>query len=295
MELQFDEQHIQGWADFSGDWNPIHFDPAVARQIQANDVVVHGMIPIVTVLDRAHGQLLASAAAPGWTEATVRLKKPIEARRPLWLRLTSGAASVSFSLESENGKAVHLRGQVRAAEAPAAPKIWAETPGASATTRAAIGSTNSVSHQPLEAVVDLPVLRVDGERVRARQAAFGALFPDLTHDWVGLSAQLFADFLIQHAPAVHDAALRTFGERAQTAVVVQTGYGITFSDERVAGALRAKTPLTCVFDQICLVRLERDCAGEVVWSVRASADTHDAVIMQMRVGLLMRAVSEPVS
>src|SRR5690349_6037622 len=47
----FDERDQTSFARLSGDFNPIHLDPLVARRTQAGQVVVHGMHAVLWALD----------------------------------------------------------------------------------------------------------------------------------------------------------------------------------------------------------------------------------------------------
>ena len=45
----FGHAHIESWARFSGDFNPIHFDLEKARLAGSPAIIVHGMLPLLYV------------------------------------------------------------------------------------------------------------------------------------------------------------------------------------------------------------------------------------------------------
>jgi NAD(P)-dependent dehydrogenase (short-subunit alcohol dehydrogenase family) len=62
----FDISDLLAFAAASGDWNPIHVDPAAARRLIAGGVVVHGMFTLLSALDHhfaASGRVPRTIAA----------------------------------------------------------------------------------------------------------------------------------------------------------------------------------------------------------------------------------------
>src|SRR5450755_3859135 len=49
MTYTFDVAAIAKWARVSGDYNPIHFDITRARAAGADDLIVHGMLPLLYI------------------------------------------------------------------------------------------------------------------------------------------------------------------------------------------------------------------------------------------------------
>ncbi|WP_075181479.1 MaoC/PaaZ C-terminal domain-containing protein [Pantoea sp. 1.19] len=72
--LRYGMADAQQWAAFSGDNNPIHFDPARARALGGSQPSVHGMRALLDVKQGAS----ASVSDAAWLRCAVRL------RRPLW-------------------------------------------------------------------------------------------------------------------------------------------------------------------------------------------------------------------
>ena len=113
MQWQFGPEQIEAWADLSGDRNPIHFDLEAARRMDAEDVVVHGMLallPIKHQMGRA-----ADGRAEDWVQFKALLKAPVPR-----------SASTAFTLRSKNSDSEHVLGHV----SQVAPPTWAsKSPG----------------------------------------------------------------------------------------------------------------------------------------------------------------------
>ncbi|ANI31131.1 hypothetical protein PL78_15050 [Yersinia entomophaga] len=52
MKLYFDEQAIADWADYSGDYNPIHFSLSHAQAMGSANIVAHGMLALMHIQHR---------------------------------------------------------------------------------------------------------------------------------------------------------------------------------------------------------------------------------------------------
>src|SRR5439155_3415947 len=100
-ELTFSPMDIDRWARFSGDYNPIHFDPAQARKLGADDVIAHGMLVLLAIKSR-----LSAAVPPGggWWLLRGRMRQPVVARAAALLDTRPQGDGVAFSLASQAGR-----------------------------------------------------------------------------------------------------------------------------------------------------------------------------------------------
>ena len=56
-QIAFGMPEVRRWAEFSSDFNPIHFEAEQARKAGLDDLVVHGMLallPVKQAVSRAH-------------------------------------------------------------------------------------------------------------------------------------------------------------------------------------------------------------------------------------------------
>ena len=98
--LVFDSQQIQRWADFSGDYNPIHFQNSRAVSAGLPGIVAHGMLVLMPVKSAA--SLLARSSTPTADfQFKAYFKKPVPVDAPCILRMESKKNSLQFKVDSE--------------------------------------------------------------------------------------------------------------------------------------------------------------------------------------------------
>jgi len=120
MDLRFDSQAIEDWARLSGDRNPIHFNRAAARRMNAADVVVHGMLAMLPV-KQALGREAACAPGPEsatWIQFRSLLKAPVLRDHAVNLALTHRADRVVFKLNPGDACPDNFTGNVRRVAPP---------------------------------------------------------------------------------------------------------------------------------------------------------------------------------
>jgi hypothetical protein len=208
-ELTFNRDEIARWARFSGDYNPIHFDPDRARQLGAEDVIAHGMLVLLAVKGRLSQALPPGAG--GWWLLRSRMRQPVVAGTPTRLETSVRGNGLAFSLASPAGRKLMTGSLARLAECPSV---------------LAAGTPNRV---PAEAV---------GGRVRELTHAF----PWPREFWVAADALVFAEFLRTGvrdilAPQGIDLS-RGEVTAANGTVVVQTTHDVAF-DRDFLGDARA--------------------------------------------------------
>ncbi|KAA1187972.1 MaoC/PaaZ C-terminal domain-containing protein [Photorhabdus heterorhabditis] len=54
MNVQFSKEDLKQWAEFSGDYNPIHFDEKIAREVGLGGIAVHGMLAMIPLKSGYH-------------------------------------------------------------------------------------------------------------------------------------------------------------------------------------------------------------------------------------------------
>ncbi|WP_242688035.1 MaoC/PaaZ C-terminal domain-containing protein [Photorhabdus stackebrandtii] len=47
MNVQFSKKDLSQWAKFSGDYNSIHFDEKIAKEVGLGGIAVHGMLAML--------------------------------------------------------------------------------------------------------------------------------------------------------------------------------------------------------------------------------------------------------
>lgn len=105
---RFGADDLQRWAAYSGDYNQIHFDPAHARRLGVDTVVVHGMLAMLPVKSALAERC---EALPGpWLRARTLLRNPLPLHRAYGLDIGERAGQVTFSARCRRTGTEFLRG-----------------------------------------------------------------------------------------------------------------------------------------------------------------------------------------
>lgn len=250
-ELTFRPSDIASWARFSGDYNPIHFDAACARQLGAPGVIAHGMLVLLAVKGRA-----AAALPPGggWWLFRVRLRQPVLAGEPVRLQTRGQGEDLAFTLASADGRKLLTGALARLSGAPAP---------AAANRRTRLGP----------------------EAVAARVRELNEAFPWPTEPWVAADALVFAEFLrggAREVLAPHgiDLARGAAGGK----VVVQTAHAVAFDRDFLGGAGAGAAGL-----DIDVLPPQAEAVGSGVFATcQLVSRCNGRVVMLMSVGLFIR-------
>lgn len=265
-----DQEQLEQWATFSGDWNTIHFDRQAALRMGAADIVVHGMIP--TILAQDHVSRRTLDAAPGsWRLCRVRMKRPLLRDRPARFSVSPAPGGLRFSVSS-GAEELHLTGTIGPHEEGLL--------GA-----AAVGAGPSL---------DLLPITLGKQEVHRRAAEFAQVFPSVESSWVCLSGILFSAFLRRDLRLLQEASARERAKAedyAQDVVAVQTTHSVRFDSGHFAARLPAGLGVcTCAFRPVRIFRVQGGWSAECSFAVRHE----DCYVMEIVVGVLLK-VTQPSS
>jgi hypothetical protein len=204
----FDAMIIEKWARFSGDRNPIHFDREAARGMGADDIVVHGMIPMVVAQEHLYQELRKHTPRVGWADCSIRLKRPIQRDQPVRLATRPTSAGLRFSLASALREEQFFHGSFERSTARPGPLP---------------------EEQSGELTFSLPSFSLAAGYLRERNVEFRRIFPEAQSPWVSFSATLFSEFLARNLQRME--AMAASVQTAPRLFAVQTTYKVGF-DER---------------------------------------------------------------
>ena len=97
MILTYTRRDADAWAAFSGDDNPIHFDPERARALGADGLSGHGMRAMLDIKQQLSEALLHSSPQGRYYLFNARLRQPLICDKPYLLTLTGGSERVRLS------------------------------------------------------------------------------------------------------------------------------------------------------------------------------------------------------
>ena len=272
--LSFDAERVEAWGAFSGDRNPIHFSREAARRLGAEDIVVHGMLPLMYVQARCAAVGARYLGRGGWKTWSARLKRPLLQGHEARLDLEGARGGLSFALTDRGGTVSYLRGRFE---------------DATRRTKAPLPAPRAVGS------VQLQPVRLDGELLVARERAMLERFPEpASIPWIRLSAIAFAAFLSSSGELLYRAAVERLhgdggvsGDVLQEAVtVVQTVQTVTFDVDHLDAADGAGVEgCECTFAPAHIFVVGKCCSGSVDFRVVLGG----RCVMEMSVGLMLRA------
>lgn len=88
MICQYSLKDANAWANFSGDYNPIHFNLEYAQSVQSEHIVVHGMRAMLDMKRSLSESLLDRLPIADFFRFSARLRKPMHCDRPYRLCVT---------------------------------------------------------------------------------------------------------------------------------------------------------------------------------------------------------------
>jgi hypothetical protein len=180
--LRFNQAELQAWADYSGDYNPIHFDEGIAEAaIGQSGVVMHGMLAMMP-LKSSHSAM--TWADDGWLQwsAMLRQAMPLHADYRLESRVVDPNRQIRFKLSKADDAQTMISGHC------------------------AVVDFNPTPYEKYRR------LEVPPEEVRRELEGFGSRFPAAHAAWIAIDAMMFSRYLRHHADEVfHEVAAKYVG------------------------------------------------------------------------------------
>ena len=207
MQVSFGADLVEKWAEFSGDYNPIHFDPGAAATITDQGVVAHGMLVLLPVKQALTDVILSSNVlvpftAGHWMRLRSSFRRPVPQSFDLNINVESSDARTTFSVSDTNQGSPYFQGLLTSAPPPGSP---------------ASGITFSL----------------DRKSVTQQWEYFRSSFPHVVANWIFIDAFLFTVFVRRHALDFFGslAYLEVVGKSHQTQLMVQTNQCVWFDHD----------------------------------------------------------------
>lgn len=205
MIVQFSDADLQKWSQFSGDYNPIHFDEVAASRVGWNEPVAHGMLAMLALKDGLDDRSNANV----WRRWSASLRQPItlQSRYLTVFDEKRGRGTADFSLLAEGSKIKHIRGQYGRIE--------------------------------LADAVRLPCaaeFNVGRAQIEHKLAEFREYFPNIRRFWVFIDAFIFYLFLKSHAGTILNVEVPEYSLRGANE---NNGNKATVTDYAVVHALHS--------------------------------------------------------
>lgn len=203
-DLTYGAEAIQAWADFSGDFNPVHFDMERAATLGLRDVPVHGMRVMLDI----KSVLFNRAVLPQSLFYKAALRSPVLRGGRYTLGVEAKKSGHSYTLIDALDQRVCMTGMMR----PASPEQLSTLDGAQK-------ATGTI---PWHSFVITRAELIDAA------ARFAVCEPESSEPWLLLDALLFSKLLgdpelfIKAARHMNACELASADALMQRAVVLQT-------------------------------------------------------------------------
>jgi len=116
-QIAFSKKDVADWAEFSGDYNPIHFDLDRVRKLGLQHMVVHGMLAIMPVKNTLSEQFNV-AERIGWVTFKGMFSQPIPQDEAFPVNISERKGKLRFSVRNFSGDTEYLKGHFAQADNP---------------------------------------------------------------------------------------------------------------------------------------------------------------------------------
>lgn len=173
MILNFNKKSLKKWANFSGDFNPIHFDENKARQIGLNNLAVHGMLAMLPIKQYTAGSFIKGQSESDGFVWRSSLRYPLDIDKDYQLLLKNSENKISFTLHDMELAKKYFIGSMHK-------------------------STFNEEIQQFN-FSDTQIFSIDPELIKEKQQEFKATFANISLLWIFFDALLFSLFISKHA------------------------------------------------------------------------------------------------
>jgi hypothetical protein len=265
-QWQFDEAHIDSWARFSGDFNPIHFDLDRARQAGSDAVIVHGMLPLLFVKKEV-GRKAVSDVGPGdWLSLNCRLKSPLQR-----------SAQHAFSMREQGGRGKFSIRSLDASQEMVLGTYTMRTPAPQSNAR-----TGKL---------------IDAFAASERLAQFKELFPEIDELWIAIDAIVFSYFLSSQMAYETARSMGMAGNAKdqsslmKQALTIQTSHAVSVCPHFAAQRLGDGTGIEQIDIRLGDPIAIKNSDSELVGSHTADVYVNDRFSMQVEIGLMLKLLN----
>ncbi|TCC04894.1 hypothetical protein E0L21_14825 [Kosakonia quasisacchari] len=126
-DITYDGFHGKRWANFSGDYNPIHFDLLAVAKLNQAALIAHGMRVLADIQNELiyHAGIFSETySAP--IKFSAKFEKPVSCGTKYSLSHNGGEIKTTFKLIDSSTGITHIRGAIFQANYPAFNDVIAE-------------------------------------------------------------------------------------------------------------------------------------------------------------------------
>lgn len=115
--ISFGAKAVTGWANYSGDFNPIHFDIEWAKKLDVDGLVVHGMLAMLHIKHYLHqAESAASKSGTGWKKFKTMLRNPLPYGHEVNINTSQKREALKFKGAHANSETEYFKGELKPLE-----------------------------------------------------------------------------------------------------------------------------------------------------------------------------------
>lgn len=238
----------------------MHFCPEAARLAGSPDIIVHGMLPMVSVKQAIADAFLESATQAQWLKVACRFRSPIRRDQAHSLTIAGG----SFVLHAAPGGREVLLGNF-------------EPLGECASGGMVVGC------------IELPE-----SEVRERLSRFSASLPEVDSLWIAADSLVFSKLIANDAslPIIRGRRLTqgasTHSELLERVIALQTAHSVVVSRWLLSRPLSGMPPLDAIRIELAAPQIVRDTPALLVGSQPAHVFIGTRLAMRCEIGFLFK-------
>lgn len=250
---------LQRWAEYSGDYNPIHFDLSQARRLGMDELVVHGMLTMLPVKGFVSRHDVPEAGQ--WLRMRTLLRRPLPLGGAYSVAARSRRDGVAFSALCPDTDVEYLRGSCVPIDAP---------------------------HAANDAEPTFATRTIDRGHALAFAEHYGAM--DCPR-WVGIDAIVFADFMRTQIEAmaahVRSRSLEGVAVDGWDGPMVHSSHVVSF-DRELLGEAQDRICDSELSYQVGQPELMRG-AEQLICSITLTVLSSGRHVMTIDIGLVIKA------
>jgi hypothetical protein len=251
-EITFDKAATKRWADFSGDYNPIHFELEKARLVGADHLITHGMLVILHACKFVDEFIENDIAEnSNWTLYKSLMSRPVP--QDVTVNLSCARKTGSLRITAEDGEEICFKANVKRIPA------WTMQP--------------------------IPGKRT--ELLSDRCESFFEIFPNNKKWWHALNAVVFADFISNRSDVIRAIieAKVGYGLADPSLIIVHISHSVSF-DSRFLSGLPTTESKACSYEMNLTDLLEKN--ENILCTIQFNVFWDEDVVMTIEMGLMIK-------
>ncbi len=270
MRISFHKEHIDDWAEFSQDYNPIHFNIEEALKAGSDSIIVHGMLAMLPIKSELTLAVNNIVAAEDWIEIHSSFLNAVPVNRTLQLSISNSNNRGRFVFTDNENDRTYFKGRFKQCKKPTDMETVSE-------------SENYIAISP--------------DYISEKIALFNRVFSNIDSLWIWVDGLIFSHFLkygmvgvdVENGVDSQDINLKACNAftGVENKITLQTTHTVLINRKfilRPISDIKTIESIEYVIIRQDVFSDENGRLGSVVLPVKINGD----LLMQIEIGLLLK-------